>query len=77
MSEFGVESVMSGQEGQARALASVVSRATGHLNASGLCVWALLDDTVIPSNLGLVGRDGTPKEAYRVLKDAITEVQGD
>lgn len=77
ISEFGVGSVMSGQEGQARALSSLVSRATGHLNASGLCVWALLDDTVIPSNLGLVGRDGTPKEAYRVLKDAIEEVHGD
>jgi len=52
VSEFGVESVMSGQHGQARALAHVLGQASGELNASGLCVWALLDDTVIPSNLG-------------------------
>ncbi|MCK4969293.1 MAG: hypothetical protein KAS77_02150, partial [Thermoplasmata archaeon] len=77
VSEFGVESVMSGQRGQARALAEVLRQASGELNASGLCVWALLDDTVIPSNLGLVGRDGTPKEAYRVLREAIDEILGD
>jgi hypothetical protein len=75
ISEFGVESVLSGQEGQARALSSVVSRATGELNGTGICVWSLLDDTVLPSNLGIVGRDGTPKEAYGVLKDAIAEVR--
>jgi hypothetical protein len=77
VSEFGVESVLSGQEGQARALSSVISRATGELNGTGICVWALLDDTVLPSNLGIVGRDGTPKEAYRVLKDAIEKVRSD
>jgi hypothetical protein len=76
VSEFGVESVMSGQHGQARALANVLGQASGELNATGLCVWALLDDTVIPSNLGLVGRDGTPKEAYRVLKEAIDDMLG-
>jgi hypothetical protein len=77
ISEFGVESSMSGQEGQARALSYVLTEATGDLNASGICVWALLDDTVLPSNLGLVSRDGTPKEAYHVLKAAIVQVRAD
>jgi hypothetical protein len=76
ISEFGVESVLSGQEGQARAMSSVVSRATGELNGTGICVWSLLDDTVLPSNLGIVGREGTPKEAYSVLKGAIADVRG-
>ena len=75
VSEFGVETVLSGEAAQARALSRVVSLATGELNATGLCVWSLLDDTVMASNLGLVGRDGTPKEAYNVLREAIDEVR--
>ena len=59
-----------------QALSYVVSVATGKLNATGICVWSLLDDTVLASNLGLVSRDGTPKEAYYVLRDAIAEVRG-
>ena len=75
ISEFGVETVLSGQAAQARALSYVISVATGELNATGICVWSLLDDTVLASNLGLVSRDGTPKEAYYVLRDAIAEVR--
>jgi hypothetical protein len=77
VSEFGVESVMSGQKGQARALSEILVKASGELNASGLCIRALLDDTGLPSNLGLVGRDGTPKISYQVLKEAIDEMLGD
>ncbi len=76
ISEFGVESVLSGRVGQARALSSVLARATGELNGTGICVWSLLDDTVLPSNLGIVGRDGGPKAAYGVLKEAIEQVRG-
>jgi hypothetical protein len=78
ISEFGVETSMSGQEGQARAVATLLSWASSpdELNADGVCVWALLDDTVLPSNLGLVSRDGTPKEAYDVMEDAITRIRG-
>jgi hypothetical protein len=76
ISEFGVETVMFGQRAQSRAISSVVSRASGPLNATGLCVWTLLDDTVIPSNMGLVGRTGEPKEAFGTLRDAIRAVRG-
>ncbi len=78
VSEFGVETSMSGQEGQARALATMLSWASSpdELDADGVCVWALLDDTVLPSNLGLVSREGTPKEAYGVMRDAIGRIRG-
>jgi len=76
LGEFGVESVMSGQKGQARALSEVLVRASDGLRADGICVWSLLDDTVLPSNLGLVGRNGEEKEAYWVLRDAIGRIGG-
>lgn len=76
LGEFGVGSVMSGQKGQARALAEVLARATDGLDADGICVWALLDDTVLPSNLGMVGRSGAEKEAYLTLQEAIAEIAG-
>jgi hypothetical protein len=77
LGEFGVETVMSGPAAQAKALATVLERATNGLNATGVCVWSLLDDTVVPSNLGIVSRNGEPKEAYRVLERAIDEIRGD
>jgi hypothetical protein len=76
LGEFGVETVLSGHKGQARALSDVLARATDGMDADGICVWALLDDTVLPSNLGLVGRNGEEKEAYWVLKDAIARTGG-
>jgi hypothetical protein len=76
LGEFGVETLLSGHKGQARALSDVLVRATDGLDADGVCVWALLDDTVLPSNLGLVGRSGDEKEAYWVLKDAIDSIKG-
>lgn len=76
LGEFGVESVLSGHKGQARALSRVLVRATSDLRADGICVWALLDDTVLPSNLGLVARNGDEKEAHRVLRQAIEEIRG-
>jgi len=76
LGEFGVESLMSGHRGQARALSRVLVRATNDLDADGICVWALLDDTVLPSNLGIVARNGEEKEAYLVLEDAIDAIRG-
>ncbi len=76
LGEFGVESVLSGHKGQARALSRILARATDDLRADGICVWALLDDTVLPSNLGLVARNGDEKEAHRVLRKAIEEIRG-
>jgi hypothetical protein len=76
LGEFGVETVLSGHEGQARALSDVLVRSSNGLDADGICVWALLDDTVLPSNLGMVGRNGEEKKAYWVLKDAIAQMEG-
>jgi hypothetical protein len=75
LGEFGVESLMSGHKGQARALSEVLVRATDGLDADGICVWSLLDDTVLPSNLGMVGRGGDAKEAYWVLREAIERIR--
>ncbi|UCC92528.1 MAG: hypothetical protein JSW25_07630 [Thermoplasmata archaeon] len=76
LGEFGVETVLSGHKGQARALSDVLVRASDGLDADGICVWALMDDTVLPSNLGLVARNGEEKEAYWVLQDAIDAIIG-
>ena len=76
MSEYGMESVVFGQRAQSRAIVTAVSRAAGVLECTGLCIWTLLDDTVVPSNMGLVGRDGEPKEAFGALKTAIAAVRG-
>ena len=76
ISEFGMESVVFDQRAQSHAIMAAVSRATGELNCSGLDIWTLLDDTVVPSNMGLVGRDSEPKEAYSALKAAIAAVHG-
>jgi hypothetical protein len=76
ISEYGMESVVFDQRAQSRAIMTAVSRATGTLNCSGLDIWTLLDDTVVPSNMGLVGRDGAPKEAFGALKAAIAAVRG-
>ncbi|NIP33944.1 MAG: hypothetical protein GWN18_03325, partial [Thermoplasmata archaeon] len=75
ISEFGVETVMSGHGGQARALSEVLVSATDGLDADGICVWALLDDTVLPSNLGIVARNEDEKEAHRVLMEAIDQIR--
>ena len=76
ISEYGMESVVFDQRAQSRAIVTAASRATGALNCTGLCIWTLLDDTVVPSNMGLVGRDGEPKEAFGALRDAIRAVRG-
>jgi hypothetical protein len=76
LGEFGVETVLSGHGGQARALSEVLVRATDGLDADGICVWALLDDTVLPSNLGIVARSGDEKQAHGVLREAIEQVRG-
>ena len=76
MSEYGMESVVFDHRAQSRAIVTAVSRAAGVLNCTGLCIWTLLDDTVVPSNMGLVGRDGAPKEAFGAFKDAIRAVRG-
>jgi len=76
ISEYGMESVVFDQRAQSRAIMTAVSRATGALDCSGLDIWSLLDDTVVPSNMGLVGRDGEPKEAFGALRDAIRAVRG-
>ena len=76
ISEYGMESVAFDRHAQSHAIMTAVSRATGALNCSGLDIWTLLDDTVVPSNMGLVGRDGEPKEAFGALKTAIAAVRG-
>ena len=51
------------------------SLASGRMNATGLCVRSLLDDTPLPSNFGLVGRDDAPRGSFYALRDAIRAVR--
>ncbi len=74
VSTFGAEATMLGERAQARALSAAAMLATERLPGTGLCVRSLMDDTPLPNGFGLVGRDGTPREAFFALRDAIREV---
>jgi hypothetical protein len=74
VSSFGAEAAMLGERAQAGAVSDVVLLASGRWNATGLCVRSLLDDTPLPNNFGLVGRDGSPRDSFFALRDAIRAV---
>ncbi len=76
VSEVGAEASVLGERAQARVVRLACELAVGDLNATGICVWALLDDVALPNNMGLVGRDGGPREAFRELEDAIRAARG-
>jgi hypothetical protein len=76
VSELGAEAAVLGEHAQARAIRSACHLALAQLNVTGMCVWALLDDVVLPNNMGLVGRDGAPREAFYELRDAIRAARG-
>ena len=75
VSNIGAEAAMVGERAQARVVAAAASLASGRMNATGLCVRSLLDDTPLPSNFGLVGRDGAPRGSFYALRDAIRAVR--
>ena len=74
VSSIGAEAAMLGERAQARAVSAAVSLASGGLGATGLCVRSLMDDTPLPGNFGLVGRDGAPRDSFYALRDAIRAV---